>query len=235
MRSWSLADMPCQAGRIALVTGANTGLGFQTARMLALHGADDVLACRNSGKGEIAVERIRAERPTARVSLIELDLADLDSVAACARAFVNTYGRLDLPIFAIFLLGFGVTFRAALTHWNGPFPAYLRVELAGVAVFLCFPIFWFWYQLNQRRNTAYALANRRLLVAVGLQREKMRAVKLEALDRVRVLPSRRGGKVLRFTLKGQDSIAPVWTSLDGRADKWAPIRAELRARSPFSC
>ena len=48
----------------------------------------------------------------------------------------------------------------------------------------------------------------------------MSAVKLEALDRVRVLPSRRGGKVLRFTLKGQDSIVPVWTSLDGRADKW---------------
>ena len=73
-----------------------------------------------------------------------------------------------LPIFAIFLFGFGVAFRAALTHWNGPFPAYLRVELAGLAVFLCFPIFWFWYQLNQRRNTAYALTNRRLLVAVGL-------------------------------------------------------------------
>jgi len=98
VKSWAFADVPSQAGRVALVTGANTGLGFETARMLALKEATIVLACRNREKGEHAIERIRREHSAARVALLPLDLADLDSVSACARAFAKTYDRLDLLI-----------------------------------------------------------------------------------------------------------------------------------------
>lgn len=98
MPSWTFADIPELTARVALVTGANSGLGFQTARMLALKGASVVLACRSREKGELAVERILREHSVAQVSLVDLDLADLDSVSACARAFKATYGRLDLLI-----------------------------------------------------------------------------------------------------------------------------------------
>jgi NAD(P)-dependent dehydrogenase (short-subunit alcohol dehydrogenase family) len=80
------------------VTGANSGIGFETARMLALKGASVVLACRNVDKGQAAVERIMAEKPAGQVSVEALDLSDLASVAAFARAFTATYARLDLLI-----------------------------------------------------------------------------------------------------------------------------------------
>ena len=95
---WSLSEVPTQTGRTVLVTGANTGLGFETARMLAGKGAKVVLACRDVRKGERAVERIRRESPAADVSLAGLDLADLDSVAAFERAFREKHERLDLLI-----------------------------------------------------------------------------------------------------------------------------------------
>jgi NAD(P)-dependent dehydrogenase (short-subunit alcohol dehydrogenase family) len=98
MTRWAFADIPDQTGRTALVTGANTGIGFETARMLARKGARVVLACRNREKGESALERIRHEAPAADVSLLTLDLADLDSVSACARSFMEGHDRLDLLI-----------------------------------------------------------------------------------------------------------------------------------------
>jgi NAD(P)-dependent dehydrogenase (short-subunit alcohol dehydrogenase family) len=58
-----LIDIFDQTGRAAIVTGVNTGIGLETARMLALRGANVVLACRNPGKGKVALERILAEKP----------------------------------------------------------------------------------------------------------------------------------------------------------------------------
>lgn len=98
MRTWTFHDIPDQTGRRAIVTGANTGIGLETARMLALKGADVVLACRNADKGAAAVARIQAEQPAGRASLALLDLADLDSVATFAADFAATHGRLDLLI-----------------------------------------------------------------------------------------------------------------------------------------
>jgi NAD(P)-dependent dehydrogenase (short-subunit alcohol dehydrogenase family) len=66
--------------------------------MLALKGATVVLACRSREKGELALERIWREHSAAKVSLVDLDLADLDSVSVCARAFANAHERLDLLI-----------------------------------------------------------------------------------------------------------------------------------------
>jgi NAD(P)-dependent dehydrogenase (short-subunit alcohol dehydrogenase family) len=98
MTAWTFADIPDQTGRVAVVTGANTGIGFETARALAKKGARVVLACRSRDKGQAAVERIRAEEPRAAVELALLDLADLDDVARFARDFAGAHARLDLLI-----------------------------------------------------------------------------------------------------------------------------------------
>jgi NAD(P)-dependent dehydrogenase (short-subunit alcohol dehydrogenase family) len=98
MTAWTFADLPDQTGRTAIVTGANTGIGLETARMLALRGASVVLACRNPEKGQAALERIRAEKPAGTATLAALDLSDLESVAAFARDFTTTHDRLDLLI-----------------------------------------------------------------------------------------------------------------------------------------
>jgi NAD(P)-dependent dehydrogenase (short-subunit alcohol dehydrogenase family) len=95
---WTFDDIPDQTGRIAIVTGANTGIGLETARMLAQKGARVVLACRNPEKGEAAALRIAAERPTGSAAFAPLDLSDLDSVGAFASSFAATHPRLDLLV-----------------------------------------------------------------------------------------------------------------------------------------
>ncbi len=98
MARWTFDDIPDQAGRLAVVTGANTGIGFEAARALARKGAEVILACRNLEKARAASDRILAESPDARVEVMALDLADLDKVEAFAAAFRETHARLDLLI-----------------------------------------------------------------------------------------------------------------------------------------
>jgi NAD(P)-dependent dehydrogenase (short-subunit alcohol dehydrogenase family) len=95
---WTAADIPDQTGRVALVTGANSGLGLSTARELARAGAAVILACRNPEKGVGAVEEIRSELPEARVELVGLDLADLSSVRTVAEQFSEAQAPLDLLV-----------------------------------------------------------------------------------------------------------------------------------------
>ena len=92
---WIPADIPDLTGRRAIVTGANAGLGLEVAHGLAAHGAQVVLACRNRAKAEAAATDLRARTPGAAVEVGELDLADLESVAAFAAA---QSGPLDLLV-----------------------------------------------------------------------------------------------------------------------------------------
>jgi NAD(P)-dependent dehydrogenase (short-subunit alcohol dehydrogenase family) len=98
MAKWTTADIPDQTGRVAVITGANTGLGYETAAALAEHGAHVVLAVRNLDKGKDAAARITATGPRGEVALQELDLTSLDSVRATARQLRSDYDHIDLLI-----------------------------------------------------------------------------------------------------------------------------------------
>jgi len=95
---WTEADIPDQSGRVALITGANSGIGLEAARALAEHGATVVLACRNAQKAEDARHLIATTAPDADVSVLEVDLADLDQVTVAAATFASTHDRLDLLV-----------------------------------------------------------------------------------------------------------------------------------------
>ncbi|MFE2212687.1 oxidoreductase [Streptomyces canus] len=96
MSGWSAKAVPDQGGRVAVVTGANSGIGYVTARELARSGARVLLACRSEARGAEAGERLIAEVPGAEVQFAHLDLGDLSSVREFAATY--PYDRLDLLI-----------------------------------------------------------------------------------------------------------------------------------------
>ena len=96
--SWTAEQIPNQAGRTAIVTGANSGLGLVSARELARAGADVVLACRDTAKGEGAASEIRARVPGASLAVEPLDLASLDSVRSFAERASASGDGVDLLI-----------------------------------------------------------------------------------------------------------------------------------------
>ena len=98
MASFGAADIGDQSARSFLVTGANSGLGFETARQLAGHGARVLLTARSEAKGREALERIRAEFPNALVEHRLLDLADLDSVRAFSSSVVDAGTSIDVLV-----------------------------------------------------------------------------------------------------------------------------------------
>src|SRR5262249_7520716 len=95
---WTSDDVPGQHGRLAVVTGANTGLGFETARVLAARGASVVLAVRDTDKGKLAAARIAGAAPGANVTIQPLDLTSLDSIRAAAGELRAKHPRIDLLI-----------------------------------------------------------------------------------------------------------------------------------------
>jgi NAD(P)-dependent dehydrogenase (short-subunit alcohol dehydrogenase family) len=95
---WTIRDIPPQAGRLAVITGATGGLGYETALALAGAGARVVLTGRSNTKGEAALRSIRAAHPGATISYADLDLASLASVARFAAAFAAEHGALDLLV-----------------------------------------------------------------------------------------------------------------------------------------
>jgi NAD(P)-dependent dehydrogenase (short-subunit alcohol dehydrogenase family) len=98
MAGWTENDVADQSGRTALVTGANSGIGWDNARVLSARGARVLLGARSRERGEAAIERIRARHPGGDVRLIEIDLADLESVSSAAERIQREESRLDLLI-----------------------------------------------------------------------------------------------------------------------------------------
>jgi NAD(P)-dependent dehydrogenase (short-subunit alcohol dehydrogenase family) len=98
MAGWRATDIPSQRGRVAVVTGANSGIGLVTSRELARAGATVVLGCRDAGRGAAAVDRIRADVPDAAVDLQPLDLASLHAIADFAGRVTSSYDGIDLLV-----------------------------------------------------------------------------------------------------------------------------------------
>src|ERR1039458_9126075 len=94
-KGWTVADIPSQAGRRALITGANNGIGYHAALELARKGAHVLLACRNKTLGDAAMARLRAEVPDASAEMVLLDLASLQSVCAFGAAELSLGEPLD--------------------------------------------------------------------------------------------------------------------------------------------
>jgi NAD(P)-dependent dehydrogenase (short-subunit alcohol dehydrogenase family) len=97
-KHWTAADIPSQAGRRALITGANSGIGYITALKLARKDAKVLLACRDRGRGEAAIARILSDSPGADLELVVLDLGSLDSVREVAARELDKGLALDLLI-----------------------------------------------------------------------------------------------------------------------------------------
>jgi NAD(P)-dependent dehydrogenase (short-subunit alcohol dehydrogenase family) len=97
-QKWTEADVPSQAGRSVVVTGANSGLGYETTRVLAGKGASVVLACRNTAKGDDAADQIRRQHPDAAIEVRGLDLADLSSVRTFAEKLAADRDGIDVLV-----------------------------------------------------------------------------------------------------------------------------------------
>ncbi|MGB5682623.1 MAG: SDR family NAD(P)-dependent oxidoreductase [Polyangiales bacterium] len=95
---WGAEQVPDQTGRVAIITGSNSGIGFETARVLAGEGATVIMACRNLDKAKPKAKEIRAARPGCDVEVMRLDLSNLDSVRQFAEEFRAKHSRLDLLV-----------------------------------------------------------------------------------------------------------------------------------------
>ena len=95
---WTAKDIPDLSGKVTIITGANSGIGYDTARELAKKNATVIMACRNTEKGEAAAHSIVNEYPQAMVIVKQLDLSDLASVNSFAQEFHSEYDRLDMLI-----------------------------------------------------------------------------------------------------------------------------------------
>ncbi|MCG8375068.1 MAG: SDR family NAD(P)-dependent oxidoreductase, partial [Chlorobiales bacterium] len=95
---WNINDIADQQGKIAIVTGSSSGIGLETARVLARKRAAVIIAVRNKAKGRAAADRIMGDSGNQDVHLMALDLADLASVRNFATRFKEKYSRLDLLV-----------------------------------------------------------------------------------------------------------------------------------------
>jgi len=89
-------NIPDLTGKLAIITGANSGIGFEASRAMVTHGAQVILACRDIEKGEVAAQQIRSEISEAKLEVKTLDVADLASVRAFADAFTSKSVSLNI-------------------------------------------------------------------------------------------------------------------------------------------
>src|ERR1700730_12346388 len=136
MTKWALSDIPSLHGRLAVVTGANSGIGWHTALELARAGSEVILATRTEAKGRDSVDRIQQEVPQAKVRAEVLDLASLRSVQIFAARIdreakldllVNNAGVMSVPTRHVTEDGFELQFG---TNFLGPFALTLSLMSA---------------------------------------------------------------------------------------------------------
>jgi NAD(P)-dependent dehydrogenase (short-subunit alcohol dehydrogenase family) len=96
--NWNISDIPSQKGKVIIVTGANSGLGYETAKALAIKDAEVIMSARNIKNGESAAEKIKKETGKSALTVMKLDLADLSSVKAFIKEFKTRFNRLDILI-----------------------------------------------------------------------------------------------------------------------------------------
>jgi NAD(P)-dependent dehydrogenase (short-subunit alcohol dehydrogenase family) len=96
--NWTAENIPDQKGRIAIVTGSSSGIGFEAARVLANKNAKVIIAVRNLEKGKIAVEKIKTQNTNADILVMQLNLADLNSVKQFTEEYKMKFDKLDLLI-----------------------------------------------------------------------------------------------------------------------------------------
>ena len=97
-QKWDSEDIPDQSGRVAIVTGSSSGIGYETARVLANKNVVVIIAVRNLQKGNTAKEKIKNQNKNVKLEVMELDLASLKSVQEFSKNFKNKYSKLDLLI-----------------------------------------------------------------------------------------------------------------------------------------
>ena len=109
--NWTAADMPDLAGKVIIVTGSNSGIGFEAAKEFARKGAQTILACRNMDKAQAALSEIQTEIPSAQVEMMQLDLASQASVHQFAGEFKAKYEQLDLLVnnAGVMMVPYGMT------------------------------------------------------------------------------------------------------------------------------
>ena len=93
---WTQNDIPDLSGKVIIVTGANSGIGYEAAKEFARKGAQTILACRSMDKAKTALDQIIAEIPAAKAAIMQLDLANQESIHQFADAFKTKYDRLDV-------------------------------------------------------------------------------------------------------------------------------------------
>jgi NAD(P)-dependent dehydrogenase (short-subunit alcohol dehydrogenase family) len=96
--NWTTEKIPDLTGKVIIVTGANSGLGFEAAKEFARKGAQTILACRSMDKAQAALDQIKQEIPEASAEIMQLDLASLASVREFAETFKSRYDRLDILV-----------------------------------------------------------------------------------------------------------------------------------------
>jgi NAD(P)-dependent dehydrogenase (short-subunit alcohol dehydrogenase family) len=110
-KNWTMDNIPDLTGKVVIVTGANSGIGFEAAKAFARKGARAILACRNMEKAQAALTQIQAEIPDASAEIMHLDLANLKSVHQFADVFKAKYDRLDVLLnnAGIMMVPYGTT------------------------------------------------------------------------------------------------------------------------------
>jgi len=110
-KNWDVTDIPDLTGKTIIVTGGNSGLGFEAVKALSSKGAEVILACRSTKKGKLAKNQLTEAQPNSKITVMELDLADLKSIRNFVELFKQKHTQLDILLnnAGIMMVPYGLT------------------------------------------------------------------------------------------------------------------------------